>query len=221
MPTLVINGQPESNYVRTVRMACIEAGVDHELRPLAEGSVDAVLAALRSDAYRAKHPFARMPSLEDGDVILFETSAICRYVTEKYGGGRLVPADFREAVRMEQWISAVNAYVISDSVSRFVAQFVFRDAPDLDAIERDKPLLRAHYEILDRALDGRTVLAGGDVSIADLLLAPILDAVGNLPGGAPLFDGLGNLGRWWEHIAARESFVETRAPLPATSDRAA
>jgi len=220
MPKLIINGQPESSYVRTARMCCIEAGVDHELRPLAEG-VDAVLAALRSDGYRGKHPFARMPTLEDGNVVVFETSAIGRYVSGKYGNGCLVPADFREAIRMEQWISALNCYVIPDTTRRFLAPLIFQDAPDLEAIERDKPLLRAHYEILDRALEGRSALAGETVSIADLLLAPLLHLVGSVPGGLPLFDGLASLERWWRGMAARPSFIGTRAALPGQAEKAA
>jgi len=221
MPKLVINGQPQSTYVRTARMCCVEAGVDHELRPLGDGSVDSVLAALRSDAYREKHPFARMPTLEDGKVVLFETSAIGRYVSEKYGGGCLVPADAREAVRMEQWISALNCYVIPDTTTKFIQPFVFQDEPDLDAIEAAKPLLRSHYEALDRALVGRTVLAGDAISIADLLLAPPLHAVGGLPGGMELFAGLTDLGRWWENIAARPSFVETDPGAGAATEAAA
>jgi len=221
MPKLIINGQPQSTYVRTARMCCIEAGVDHELRLLAEGSVDAVLTALRTDSYRKKHPFARMPTLEDGDVVVFETSAIGRYVSEKYGNGCLVPPDFREAIRMEQWVSAINCYVIPDTIRLFVGPFVFQDEPDLDAIERDKPILRSHYEIIDRALEGRTVLAGGSVSIADLLLAPPLHFVGNLPGGMALFEGLENLGRWWFNISARPSFIETKALMPGQAERAA
>jgi glutathione S-transferase len=221
MTRLVINGQAPSNYVRSARMSCIEAGVDHELRPVADGSVADVRAALRSQAYRQKHPFARMPSLEDGDLVVFETSAIARYVSDRYGNGCLVPADPLEAVRMEQWVSAINCYVIPDTVQKFVAPFIFHDSPDLEAVERDKPILRAHYEIVDHALEGRTVLAGDAVSIADILLAPLLHAVGNLPGGMALFEGLPNLGRWWDNISARRSFINTAVPLPGRSEQAA
>lgn len=219
MTTLVINGQPQSTYVRSARMACIEVGVDHELRPLAEGSVEAVRQALRSEAYAKKHPFARMPTLEDGDLVIFETSAICRYVSERYGGGSLVPAPLEEAIRMEQWVSAINAYVIPDTVSKFIAPFVFHESPDLEAVERDKPILRAHFERIDRALEDRTTLAGEGISVADLLLAPPLHVVGNLPGGMALFESLYNLGRWWENISARASFTETN-PQAAAADAA-
>jgi len=221
MPKVIINGQPQSTYVRTARMCCIESGVDHELHPLAEGSVEEVLTALRSDTYRKKHPFARMPSLEDGETVIFETSAIGRYVSEKYGNGCLVPSELREAVRMEQWISSINCYVIPDTVQKFIFPQVFQEDPDPDAIGQAKPILRSHYEILNRALEGRTYLAGESVSIADLLLAPLLHTVGNLPGGLPLFDNLENLGRWWNAVSQRQSFLETQSRPPGQSEEAA
>lgn len=221
MPKLIINGQPQSPYVRAARMCCIEAGVDHEVRPVAEGSFDDIRAALKTESYREKHPFARMPSLEDGEKVVFETSAIGRYVGAKYGNGCLVPKDFDEAIRMEQWVSAINCYIIPDTGRYFIGPFIFAPEPDIEAIERDKPILRAHYEIVDRALENRTFLAGGAVTIADLLLASLLDIVGRLPGGLALFEGLPNLERWWLAVSARPSFTETKAPLPGETQQAA
>lgn len=221
MPKLVINGQPQSTYVRTARMCCIEAGVDHELRPIAEGSVDEILSALRSDSYRQKHPFAKMPTLEDGALVVFETSAISRYVSKNYGANRLVPTDEREAIRMEEWISAINCYIIPDTVTKLVFPFIFDPEPDLEAIEQNKPVLRAHYEIVDRALADRPFLAGDTVSIADLLLAPLLDTVRQLPGGRALLENLPHLDNWWQAISTRPSFIETRAELAGLTEEAA
>ena len=214
MTKVVIHGVPQSTYVRSARMCCLEIGVEHELRMLGSGSVESVLEELRSDAYAQMHPFARMPVLQDGEVVVFETSAIARYLSDTYGQGCLVPSDPREAIRMEQWVSAANCYIIPNTAQKFLFPLIFEESPDMAAIEEAKPLLRAHYEKLDKALDGRTVLAGDKVSIADILLAPLLHTVGNLPGGMPLFENLHNLGRWWESISARPSFIESTPPMP-------
>lgn len=221
MPKLVINGQPQSPYVRAARMCCIEAGVGHDLRPVADGSFDDIRAALQTVSYRKMHPFAKMPSLEDGERIVFETSAIGRYVSTKFGSGCLVPDDFDEAIRMEQWVSAINCYIIPDTGRLFIGPYIFSDEPDLEAVERDKPILRAHYEIVDRALENRTFLAGNSVTIADLLLASLLHIVGQLPGGLALFEGLPNLERWWLAVSTRQSFLDTKAALPGESQKAA
>lgn len=207
MTKLIINGFAGSTFVRTARMACVECGIDHELRPIGDGTD--VFAALKHPDYLKKHPFGRMPTLEDGDRVVFETTAISRYVSEKYGNGRLVPGDLDEATRMEEWISASLCYIIPDVVGKFIGQYFFRDEPDPDAIKEAKPILRQHFEILDRALEGRTTLAGGDVTVADLLLTPPLHYVGHLPDGMELFDGLDNLGRWWYNIVDRPSCQQT------------
>ncbi|MEO1198048.1 MAG: glutathione S-transferase family protein [Pseudomonadota bacterium] len=210
--TIQIHGVPESSYVRTARMACVEVGVAHELIVPGGESVESVIAALRSPAHLALHPFGRMPALVDGDITVFETSAICRYVSARYSNDRLIPSDMGEAVRMEEWVSAANCYIIPDAVGTLITQYIFRDEPDMAVIEEAMPKLRAQYEILDRALSDRTTFAGQDVTVADILLAPILAAVGQLPGGMDLFAGLTNLGRWWEAVSQRDSFVTTEPP---------
>ena len=44
-----------------------------------------------SDAYLALNPWGRIPTLEDGDLVLTESAAICLYLAEKYPDARLAP----------------------------------------------------------------------------------------------------------------------------------
>lgn len=213
---VIIHGVASSTYCRSARMFCVEVGIDHELRPIRGSSPSEVLATLKSPDHRILHPFGRMPALEDDGIVVFETSAVGRYIAAKYGDGRLVPSDMREAARMEQWISAANCYIIPDTVGRFISQYVFRDQPDMDAVNEAKPILRSHFEILDQAIEGRATIAGDGVTIADILIAPVLHVVGGLPGGMDLFGGLANLGRWWDAISSRRSFAETDPQRPAS-----
>jgi hypothetical protein len=58
----------------------------------------------------ALHPFDRVPIMQHGDFMLYETSAIAAYVDEVFDGPKLTPADPQKRARVNQWISAVNAY---------------------------------------------------------------------------------------------------------------
>ncbi|KAJ9629391.1 hypothetical protein H2203_001764 [Taxawa tesnikishii (nom. ined.)] len=50
-------------------------------------NVDLMKGAHKDPSYIAhKHPFARVPVLEDGDLTIFESRAICRYLLSKYAG---------------------------------------------------------------------------------------------------------------------------------------
>ena len=212
MTKVIIYGSPNSTYVRSTRLACEEKGVAHELRAVGSNTI----ADLKTPEHKALHPFGRIPVMQHGDFTLFETSAICRYVDEAFDGPPLQPADLQERALMSQWVSAIKDYMVKDMVFDFVVQYAVPRGPDgqpdLDRIEAAKPRIRDHCEILDRALVGRTYLAGDGPSVADFLLTPIMHYVGNTPGGMPLFEGLDNLGRWWGAVSARASFKATVPP---------
>ena len=208
MTDIVLYGFSPSTFVRTARMTCVEKGVSHNLEP----------ADLASEAYRELHPFGKIPTMRHGDVTLFETSAIARYIDETFPGPRLQPADSRERAVMNQWISACNHYLYGDVVRRYLLQYVFPKGPDgkpdTAAIAEALPDVRHHLGALDAALEAREYLAGDALTLADLFLAPIVFYVGTMPEGPDIVAPLGNLRRWDAAIAARPSFTETVPELP-------
>ncbi|MBC7530068.1 MAG: glutathione S-transferase family protein [Oligoflexus sp.] len=56
---------------------------DHFLKKAA-GEMD-------SPAYRQLNPMGRTPTLVDGDIVLFESAAICMYIADTYGYGSFAP----------------------------------------------------------------------------------------------------------------------------------
>jgi glutathione S-transferase len=58
----------------------------------------------------ALHPFDRVPILRHCDFTLYETSAIAAYLDEVFDPPKLTPENPQKRARMNQWISAVNAY---------------------------------------------------------------------------------------------------------------
>lgn len=64
-----------------------ELGVPHKLT-----LVDRNLAAHKSPAYLKLNPHARLPTLVDGELVLFETAAICLHLVDTHPQGQLAPA---------------------------------------------------------------------------------------------------------------------------------
>ena len=64
-----------------------ELGLDYELK-LYQRRADNRLAP---DDYKALHPMGIAPVITDGDLVLGESGAICDYINQTYGGGRLAP----------------------------------------------------------------------------------------------------------------------------------
>jgi len=63
-----------------------EIGVPFELRP-----VDTAAQAHRTPAYLALNPNGRVPVLVDGDLVLFESAAICLHLTDCHPQAGLAP----------------------------------------------------------------------------------------------------------------------------------
>ena len=120
MTTVTLFGPPQSSYVRTARMTCVEKGIEHQLTPVDLGS----------DAHRALHPFVKVPVLEHGAVRLYETSAICRYLDEAFGGPSLTPREPQARALMDQWISVVDCYLYRDLIKDYVLQYIFPRGAD-------------------------------------------------------------------------------------------
>ena len=87
-----IHGAPVSTWTRTVRMTCVEKGVAHEL-------------VLTRPGDAPDHPFGRIPTLELGGVVLFESLAIIGHLDEACPGPSLQPPGVDERARMRTWMS--------------------------------------------------------------------------------------------------------------------
>jgi glutathione S-transferase len=141
----------------------------------------AAVSDLKSEKHLALHPFGRIPAMRHGDVVLFETAAICRYVNSLFDGPPLVPDDPIEAARMEQWVSAMIDYVSRSIMGRCVVQYVlpnFTGQPiDRATIDGAIPDIRAHLAILNRALAKGPFFHGDKPQIDDFILLPMVDAL--------------------------------------------
>lgn len=207
MADITLLGPQASSYVRSARIVCAEKGVEHELAPIAFGS----------DDHRALHPWAKVPVMRHGDVVLYETQAILRYVDAAFDGPSLVPTAPAAIGAMEQWISIHNCYLYPSAVVGYAFQYIFPKGeggqPDRAAIEAALPKLEHDLGVLDRALAGQPWLAGS-FSLADILVAPVITTIAPLPEGGRLVDRCANLRRWLTAMEQRPSAALLQVPRP-------
>ncbi|MEN8195231.1 MAG: glutathione S-transferase family protein [Pseudomonadota bacterium] len=207
--TIKIHGLPYSSYTCTVLMTCIEKGAPFEL----DATGLSPISGARKRPHIDRHPFGRIPAIEDGDFQLFETSAICRYIDEKFDGPNLVPAGMHDRALMEQWISAINSYLDESFIRRFVLQYAFprgeNGQPDRAAIDAAIPGVRRSLRILNRYYGKAGYLVADSLTLADIFLAPILFYLGRTPEGPDLLRKAPSVERGLKVISERASFVET------------
>lgn len=185
MTTLTIYGFEPSTYTQTALMVASEAGAPVTLAPL----------DFKKASHYALHPYGKMPVLEHDGITLFETLAIAVYLDAVFGGSRLLPADPVDRARVFQWASVAIDYAYEDLVNGLHA-----DDPHADAITAAGEQLK----LLDGGLGEGAYFAGPGISIADLVLYPMVTfAAGKL--GASSLEGLSALSRWHTVVSSRPS----------------
>ena len=200
MSELIVYGYPQSTYLRTVRMTCVEKGVPYTLD--AFESFD-----FRSATHRELHPFCKMPVLRHDDIVLFETIAICRYIDDAFDGPMLTPEKMLDRHLMEQWISLIKDSVYHRLVRKWMLPLMRKAAESRRDQEKAREQAQETLATLDGMLSRNAYLVGNSVTIADLFLAPILACALQL---APeILSGLPDLARVWAEVSARESFAKT------------
>lgn len=149
-----------------VRWALEEAGQPYDVRYLNQG-------AQKEPPHRARQPFGQVPTLEDGELTLFESGAIVLHVAEKYG--TLLPSDANARARAIEWMfAALNSVEPAIMDLSFVT--VFEADKPWSEMRRPAVEERIHGRLKDLSarlgempwLDGDTFTAG------DLLMVSVL-----------------------------------------------
>jgi glutathione S-transferase len=204
----IIYGPAGSTYVWSARLALTEKGVTHEL-------VEVPFDGRREAPHLARHPFAKFPAFEHEDFALYETQAIMRYIDERFPGAPLQPEDVHEWSRMNQLIGIVDAYA-SPSIGAILYNRMLvprlGGTADEAAIVAALPRARLCLGEIDRLMANHPFLTGAHVSLADLLVIPLLYYLGKVPEGRPLLAEHPKLQAWVGHMAGRQSFEVTKPP---------
>jgi glutathione S-transferase len=79
----------------------------HEVgTPLELATVDLFKGEARTPAMLAKNPNGKLPILEDGDFVLWESRAMLAYLAAKAGRADLAPTTPRERAEVDRWTSS-------------------------------------------------------------------------------------------------------------------
>ena len=155
---------PNTRSVRIVWL-CEELGLDYELEMFKLGD-----GSMRDPEYLKIHPMARVPSLADGDVTIFESGAIVEYLLAKYGNGRMRPAvDSADFASYLQWLHYAEG-MIMPHVNILVVETKLLPEPKRTQvnIDRSTKQLTRMLGAVDQAMDGKKFLAG-EFSGADIM----------------------------------------------------
>jgi glutathione S-transferase len=203
---LTIWGRKNSVNVQKVLWCC------HEL-DLAHRRIDAGMAFGRNDEadYLAMNPNGRVPTLVDGDFVLWESNSIMRYLVLAHRhDSSLYPAAPKLRAGVDRWLDWTLSTL--QPVDRPVFWALVRTPPeqrDMPAIQKAADAEAVQWRIIDAQLATRSFLEG-EFTLADIAIGAYARRWFGVEGiSKPV---LPHLQRWFELISGRAGFQQFVAP---------
>jgi len=195
---LKIWGRISSINVRKAVLAAREIGLVFE-RIEAGGSFGIV----RTPEYLARNPNGLVPLLQDGDVELWESNVIVRYLCARYAPGTLYPDALALRFDAERWMDWQQTTLNPAGRTAFM-QWIRTPAErrDAEAIAKSVAATEPLMALLDEHLSRRPFMAGDRLTMADLPIACELHRWMGLPQERPERP---HLDRWYKGVAERPS----------------
>ncbi|TVU17822.1 hypothetical protein EJB05_33883 [Eragrostis curvula] len=213
-----VYGVAASPFVATVLVCLEEVGAAYEVVPL-----DMAAREQKSPHHLARNPLGKIPAFEDGDLMLFESRAIARYVLLKYGGAAagspdlLREGNLAESAAVDVWLE-VEAHQYLPPVSHVVRECLIQPmiggARDQRVVDENVAKLRAVLDVYDARLGKQAYLAGDFVSLADLAHVGFT-AMLMCTEYKVLVGERGNVRAWWERLMARPAVAKVAGIVAA------
>lgn len=188
-------GRLSSINVRKVVWAAQETGV-----PFTRTDAGLTFGVVKTFDYLRLNPNAQVPTLQDGELVLWESNVIVRYLCARYAPA-LYPQELAARFDAERWMDWQQTSLNPAGSPAFIQWF--RTAPD----QRDQSVITKSVAtmtplliLLDQHLSQRAYMGGDSFGMADIPVACDIHRWFGLPQTRP---ELPHLERWYAQILAR------------------
>ncbi len=153
--------------------------------------------------YLAMNPTQKVPTLVDGDLTIWESHTILRYVAAKEKSA-LIPTDIGARTQVERWMD----WLLAALNSAYLGGFKDAKKPEAERAPDTVKNLVAELAILEKQLGKTPWVAGADFSLADIALGPIVKRCVAFPFEMPATP---HITAWLAKLAERPAFVAATA----------
>ena len=207
---------PPSPRAFKVMAVANHLGIDYALR-----MVDLRKGDNKTPQYAALNPNMRMPTLKDGDYVLWESNAIGQYLALQKPDAGLWPKDERARIDVTRWQFWDLAHwdpACAILVFEYVAKPVLLgiNEPDAAAIAKGTEAFHRVAAVLDGQLKSRTFITGDNLTLADFSIGATMNFAER--AHFPL-EPYGEIKRWFATVRALPAWQRTLAQVapPATA----
>ncbi|MGV8830486.1 MAG: glutathione S-transferase family protein [Devosia sp.] len=196
---LILWGRKSSCNVQKTLWALQELDLAHE-----HIDIGGVHGGLDDPAYRALNPNGLVPTLQDGDLTVWESHAIVRYLAGAYGQDSLWHADPRRRALVDQWTDWTATTFQPAWINLFWLSV--RTPPeqhDKLAIAEAYAKTLAAMTLLDRQLANHAFIANDALSYADIVAGVAMFRWFTMANERPAMPALE---AWYGRLQQREAF---------------
>jgi glutathione S-transferase len=206
---LKIWGRKNSSNVQKVMWAVGELGLVHE-----RFDIGGPFGGNREAAYLAMNPNGLIPTIQDGDLVLWESNAILRHLAAAYGAGTLQPASAADVARCGQWMDW-QISVVAPAITPAFLGLIRTSAEKRDhaAIAASQSRTIEAMAMLEAHLAKSRHVACDDFSMADIPLGVMTYRYWQLVPQHPTHP---HLRRWYRDLEARPAFAAHVTSIPLT-----
>jgi glutathione S-transferase len=171
--------------------------------------------------YAALNPNMRMPTLREGDYVLWESNAIEQYLAAKKPESALFPQDEQKRLDITRWQFWDLAHW-DPACAVFAYEYVVKprllgiNEPDLAEVAKGTEKFHRAAKVLDGQLAGKKFITGDTLTLADFSIGSAMNfaEIAHYP-----LEPYGEIRRWHATLAALPSWQKTLgiAAFPAAS----
>ncbi|KAJ0960140.1 hypothetical protein J5N97_002059 [Dioscorea zingiberensis] len=214
---LKLYGAPASTCSARVKAALEELGVAYEFVP-----INFATGEHKQPPHISRNPFGQVPALQDGDLTLFESRAITRYIARKYKNGvtdLLKQSDAAAGALVDVWME-VESHQYNPAVSPIFYQIfivpLFGGTPDQAVIAENVEKLSKILDVYEDRLSKSKYLAGDFISLADLHHLPYTFYL--MITHPSLVNSRPHVKAWWEDISSRPACKKVTDEMAAVAN---
>ena len=199
---LKVHGRKTSVNVQKVMWVVGELGLPHT-----RTDVGGAFGGLDTPEYGAMNPNRLVPVIDDGGFILWESAAIVRYLSERYGRGTLAPEGHHAYARADQWMEWAGTTLMQPIIATCFLQLIRVQAAvrDTKAVAAAAKTVGEKLAILDAHLADRQFIMGDQLTMADIGVGSLLYRYFNLPMERPR---LVHVDLYYRRLTARPAYQQ-------------
>jgi glutathione S-transferase len=199
---LKIWGRGAAPNVQKVVWACEELDIEYS-----RTDIGGPFGGLTDPTYLKKNPNGLIPTIEDGDFVLWESNAILRYLARRHPEHQLYPTDISAAAKIDQWLDWQMVALGLRIRSLFLVHHRPEGAPG-ETIASASENAEKSFRIIEEQLAKHCYVAGEAFTIADIAVGISTHRWLQFPIKRPAMPAVE---RWFSAVTNRPAFAHIAA----------